>query len=101
MTKYPKRTRTLLGTIELIDSQNSMPQPAYGIKNKNKDIMWLWEDDVDKIVLPTISAKDSHTVDTARRKGYGLAEFIKQYSNESEATLETLVEAWIHGYMER
>ena len=93
MTKYPKGTRTLLGTIELIDSQNSMPQPAYGIKNKNKDIMWLWEDDVDKIVLPTISAKDSHTVDTARRKGYGLAEFIKQYSNESEA--------WIHGYMER
>lgn len=76
MTKYPKGTRTLLGTIELIDSQNSMPQPAYGIKNKNKDIMWLWEDDVDKIVLPTISAKDSHTVDTARRKGYGLAEFI-------------------------
>ena len=81
MTKYPKGTRTLLGTIELIDSQNSMPQPAYGIKNENKEMIWLWEDDVSKIVLPTISAKDSHTVDTARRKGYGLAVFKRIRSN--------------------
>lgn len=100
MIKYSKGTRTLLGTIESIASQNSMSQPAYGIKNEHKEMMWLWEDDVSKIVLPTISAKDSHTVDTAKRKGYGLAEFIKQYSNESEATLETLIEAWIHGYTE-
>lgn len=101
MIKYSKGTRTLLGTIESIASQNNMSQPVYGIKNENKEMMWLGEDDVDKIVLPTISAKDSHTVETARRKGYGLAEFIKQYSDESEATLETLVEAWVHGYMER
>lgn len=101
MIKYSKGTRTLLGTIEAIDSQNSMSRPVYGIKNENKEMMWLWEDDVDKIVLPTISAKDSHTVEMARRKGYGLVEFIKQYSDESEATLETLVEAWIHGCMER
>lgn len=100
MAKYSKSTRTLLGTVVAIDSHNDMSQSAYGIKNENGETIWLWESMMDEIVLPTISTDDSYKVAMAKRQGYGLAEFIKQYANEREQSLETLVEAWIHGYME-
>lgn len=101
MEKCRKGDLTLLGRIVQVDTLNGYMEPRYVIKTKNGDFTILDESDVEKIMLPIIGSNTAYRIIKAKRKGIGLAEFMRCYENESEHTLKTLVRAWLFGYTER
>lgn len=101
MNKYKKGDRTIVGKIIQVDLLNDGAEPRYVIEDENNNYVVINEHSTSKIILPVIDFAAAYKIVDAKRHGMGLAEFIRRYANESEHTLETLVTAWIYGYMEQ